>query len=134
MHDEAFYAYVDTEAFYKIISNLTDNAIKYGEKLTEIRLLNDEAKPDFFKIEVINDGSLIAPELRDKIFEPFFRATEQQIKQGTGIGLSISKSLAELHDGNLSATSNDKGQNIFVLELPIHQLIEFNLNGKWKKQ
>jgi len=134
MPDEPFYAYVDTEAFYKIISNLTDNAIKYGEKLTEIRLLNDEAKPDFFKIEVMNDGPLIAPELRDKIFEPFFRATEQQIKQGTGIGLSISKSLAELHDGNLFATANNKGQNIFVLKLPIHQLIEFNLNGKWKKQ
>lgn len=133
MPEEPFYAYVDTEAFYKIISNLTDNAIKYGEKLTEIKLLT-EAKPDFFIIEVMNDGPLIAAELRDKIFKPFFRATEQQIKQGTGIGLSISKSLAELHDGNLFATANDKAQNIFVLELPIHQLIEFNLNGKWKKQ
>ncbi|MDN3588535.1 two-component regulator propeller domain-containing protein [Pedobacter aquatilis] len=134
MPNEPFFAYVDTEAFYKIISNLTDNAIKYGEKLTEIKLLIGEGKPDFFKIEVLNDGPLIAAELRDKIFEPFFRATEQQVKQGTGIGLSISKSLAELHDGNLFATVNAKGQNLFVLELPIHQLIEFNLKGKWKKQ
>ncbi len=134
MPEDPFFAYVDTEAFYKILSNLTDNAIKYGAQLTEIKLVIDENKIDFFRIEVINDGPFIAPDLREKIFEPFFRATEQQIKQGTGIGLSISKSLAELHDGNLFATGNANLQNIFVLELPIHQQIEFNLSGKWKKQ
>ncbi|WP_231463565.1 two-component regulator propeller domain-containing protein [Pedobacter sp. Leaf132] len=134
MPEAPFFAYVDTEAFYKIISNLTDNAIKYGEKLTEIKLVIEDENADLFKIEVVNDGPTIAADLRNKIFEPFFRATEQQIKQGTGIGLSISKSLAELHDGNLFATTNNLSQNIFVLELPIHQLIEFNLKGQWKKQ
>lgn len=131
---EKISAYIDTEAFYKIMSNLIDNALKYSEKNIIVALQFPVDKPEIFRITVTNDGLLIQPELRTKIFEPFFRATENQLKQGTGIGLSIAKSLAELHGGNLFATNDETGQNIFVLELPVHQLFEFNLKGKWKKQ
>lgn len=127
-------AYIDTEAFYKILSNLIDNAIKYSESRIEIDLrisVNDDA---FFEISVTNDGVTIPEEIHQKIFEPFYRATETQVKQGSGIGLSLSKSLAELHGGHIRVVNNSKGQNLFILELPIHQLIEFNLKGKWKKR
>lgn len=127
-------AYIDTEAFYKIISNLIDNAIKYSGTLIEVRLRIAQENPDVFLVTVANDGKPIAPELHKKIFEPFFRATEAQMKQGTGIGLSLSRSLAELHGGNITVIQNDSAHNIFVLELPLHQLIEFNLKGKWKKR
>ncbi|WP_431292532.1 sensor histidine kinase [Pedobacter sp. P26] len=119
------------EAFYKIISNLVDNALKYGKASVQIHLsLQDYDK---FVVMVKNDGNRISKEIKDKIFEPFFRGKETEIKAGTGIGLSISKSLAQLHRGELYLDFNDGDFNIFVLELPIHQLIEFNLNGKWKK-
>jgi signal transduction histidine kinase/ligand-binding sensor domain-containing protein len=130
--EKAFQAYIDVEAFYKIISNLVDNAIKYGKTTAEISL-SKSAEQDKFKICVKSDGNKIPAEIKDKIFEPFFRAKETQIATGTGIGLSISKSLAQLHSGELCLDINDHHFNIFVLELPIHQLIEFNLNGKWKK-
>lgn len=126
------HAYIDVEAFYKIISNLLDNAIKYGKTMVELVLEQPQGK-DKFKVLVKNDGNTIPSELRDKIFEPFFRAKETEIKAGTGIGLSISKSLAQLHSGELYVDYNHSDFNIFVLALPIHQLIEFNLNGKWKK-
>ncbi|MGM9477239.1 ligand-binding sensor domain-containing protein [Pedobacter sp. GSP4] len=130
--EEQLHAYIDVEAFYKIISNLTDNAIKYGKTTVVLRLENVAAEGKF-KILVKNDGNRIPAELKDKIFEPFFRAKETEIQTGTGIGLSISKSLAQLHSGELYVDFNHHDFNIFVLELPVHQLIEFNLNGKWKK-
>lgn len=125
-------AYVDVEALYKIMSNLTDNALKYGERMVTISLF-PVVDQDYFQIFVESDGPLIPKELKEKIFEPFFRATETEIKHGTGIGLSISKSLAELHHGKLFVDEHNNNHNIFILELPIHQLIEFNLKGKWKK-
>jgi len=130
--EKTFLAYIDVEAFYKIISNLVDNAIKYGKTTVEI-ILGKTAENDKFRVLVKNDGNKIPFEIKEKIFEPFFRAKETEITAGTGIGLSISKSLAQLHNGELYLDFNHHDFNIFVLELPIHQLIEFNLNGKWKK-
>lgn len=130
--DHALEAYVDVEGLYKILSNLTDNALKYCEKMVSISLVTLSDR-DCFQILVENDGPLIPKDLREKIFEPFFRATETEVKRGTGIGLSISKSLAELHHGKLFVDEYSSKHNIFILELPIHQLIEFNLKGKWKK-
>ncbi|RNL56547.1 ligand-binding sensor domain-containing protein [Pedobacter jejuensis] len=132
--DKKLFAYVDTEAFYKIMSNLIDNALKYSEQLIEIKLNFEASNAEFFTVSVTNDGLPIQAELREKIFEPFFRATENQFKQGTGIGLSLSKALTELHGGNLFASLDEREQNIFILQLPIHQLFEFDLKGKWKKQ
>lgn len=129
--EKKLHAYIDVEAFYKMISNLIDNAIKYGKTTVQINLSLQEG--DQFAVMVKNDGHRIPIEIKDKIFEPFFRGKETEIKAGTGIGLSISKSLAQLHRGELYLDFNDRDFNIFVLELPIHQLIEFNLNGKWKK-
>lgn len=132
--ENILHAYVDVEALYKIITNLIDNALKYGENLAILQLDFLDSETEFFRITVESDGKLIPDEIRDKIFEPFFRATEREVNLGTGIGLSICKSLTELHKGNLYlADKRICNHNLFVLELPIHQLIEFNLNGKWKK-
>ncbi len=127
------FAYLDLEAFHKIISNLIDNAIKYGKSSIIVELLQQEPEDEQLIVKVSSDGRSIPEELHEKIFQPFYRAKEAEIKPGTGIGLSLSRSLAELHSGSLTIEKSNKGFNIFVLKLPIHQLIEFNLNSKWKK-
>jgi signal transduction histidine kinase len=66
--------------------------------------------------------------MKDKIFEPFFRMKETEKLSGSGIGLSISKSLAELHNGKLELIDAHNGMNTFVLSLPVHQQIEFDLH------
>lgn len=131
---EAFEAYIDTEAFYKIVSNLIDNAIKYGDSLIELKLWSPNVLSGKALITITSDGKPITADLHEKIFEPFFRATDSQIRQGTGIGLSLSKSLADLHGGSLAVSNDQSGRNVFSLELPVHQSIEFNLKGKWKKK
>ncbi|CAM3969827.1 Signal transduction histidine kinase [Pedobacter westerhofensis] len=126
------YAYIDMEAFHKIISNLVDNGLKYGRKMLKISLSVAEGD-EMFRIRVSSDGKHIPAELADKIFEPFYRMKETDMKPGTGIGLSISRSLAELHNGYLRLENTAAEANIFTVALPVHQLVEFNLNGKWKK-
>ncbi|SDE99521.1 Two component regulator propeller [Mucilaginibacter pineti] len=123
------YAYVDIEAFTKIISNLINNAIKYGRAIVEVELLGVETSDSTFTIDIRSDGYLIPYEMRDKIFEPFFRLKESEKQIGTGIGLSLSRSLAELHKGMLILNKSINEFNIFSLTLPIRQAEEFDLQS-----
>lgn len=120
-------AYVDPEAFKKILSNLFNNAIKYAEKSIIIRLLPFTSNDTFFTIEMRNDGFLIPFELKEKIFEPFYRINETSKQTGTGIGLPLSRSLAELHKGVLDLKQPEGNLNVFQLSLPIHQDKEIDL-------
>lgn len=117
-------AYVDEEAVKKIVSNLFNNAIKYCEEKVIVNLKTDL---DDFKIEIQNDGKVIPSSLANKIFEPFFRINENAPFSGTGIGLSLAYSLAELHNGNLLLKTDTQNWNTFVLTLPLHQEKEFQL-------
>jgi ligand-binding sensor domain-containing protein/signal transduction histidine kinase len=131
--DEPFYAYVDIEAFYKIIFSLLDNAFKYGKSVVIISLAANAENQAFFHIIIKSDGPLIPAAVAEKIFEPFYRVKESKDLPGTGIGLSISRALTELHQGSLVIEQTNSTFNIFKLRLPIHHSIEFNLHEKWKK-
>lgn len=133
LHAEPLYAYVDIEAFYKIIFSLLDNAFKYGKTIVAVTL-DDQATADHsFRIVIKSDGDIIPAAAAEKIFEPFYRVKETKSLPGTGIGLSISRALTELHQGTLVLDQHNTGYNTFILKLPIHHAIEFNLQEKWKK-
>jgi signal transduction histidine kinase len=119
-------AYVDKEALTKILGNLMSNAIKYSDKVIVISLLIPEDDANRFILRIENDGQVIPEQYKHKIFEPFYRIRNENNTKGTGIGLSLAKSLAELHLGSLYLI-NDPKLNIFELTLPIHQEIEFEL-------
>lgn len=122
-------ASVDPEAFRKILSNLFNNAIKYADSLVIVRLLPFNSDATVFQIEVRNDGYLIPMELKEKIFEPFYRLKETEKQAGTGIGLPLARSLAELHKGVLDLRAPENNMNIFQLSVPIHQENEIDLQG-----
>jgi len=121
------FAYVDVDAFNKILANLFSNAVKYAGSKVVIRLFPLEEGEPFFTIGVQNDGFLIPYEMKEKIFEPFFRLKETEKQKGTGIGLALSRSLAELHKGRLVLKQPEGGFNHFALTIPVHQENEFNL-------
>ena len=123
---EDVYAYVDSEAMKKILSNLFSNAIKYALHEIEISLVLQE---EIFILQFKNDGSLIPIHLKDKIFEPFFmiHGMDNPKKSSTGIGLSLATWLVELHKGNLKLEFSDPKMNTFILQIPIHQAQEFKL-------
>lgn len=95
-----------------------------------MELLPVSPEAEHFTVRIHNDGVLVPSEMKEKIFEPFFRGKGAGNQPGTGLGLSIARSLAQLHQGTLELQYDDH-RNVFVLTLPIHQEIEFNLS-KWK--
>lgn len=114
-------AYADNEVLTKILSNLLSNAIKYAKKEVRVSLVTD-LKTKSFLIEVDNDGFLIPDEMKQKVFEPFVRLKGTEKQQGTGIGLALARSLAELHQGTLTIQEGNTTFNRFVLYVPFWQV------------
>lgn len=107
----------DREAVTKILSNLLNNAMKYADKNISVKL---EESEDTLFIKVISDGEKISDENRERIFETFYQTDKsQEQKNGVGIGLPLSKSLAVLLEGSLYLENNYAAENTFVLSLPI---------------
>lgn len=108
--------YCDELKISQIIVNLISNAIDESSKQEnpwiKIKAFTDNSNVN---IIVIDSGHGIKKEIQDKLFNPFF--TTKDIGKGTGIGLSISKSLAEEHDGSLEYKLID-GHTAFVLKVP----------------
>jgi signal transduction histidine kinase/ligand-binding sensor domain-containing protein len=115
------WAFVDIEAFNKILTNLFSNAIKYADTMVAITLLPFRLEDSTFNIEIRNDGYLIPDDMKEKIFEPFFRLRETEKQKGTGIGLALSRSLAQLHNGTLTMREQGNLVNVFYLTIPINQ-------------
>ncbi len=105
----------DEDALQKIFSNLVSNAIKYAKSQVQIKLL-ENPEENYWQLILDNDGLLIADESRLKIFEPFYRIRETSREKGTGIGLPLSRSLAELHNGNIQYVQHNQ-LNRFILTI-----------------
>ncbi len=130
---EVLYASIDREAFQKMLSNIFSNAVKYADHRVLVNLLPFNQNDLFFTIEISNDGYLIPAEMKEKIFEPFVRLKETEKQKGTGIGLALARSLAQLHKGTLALKATENDMNVFSLALPIHQENEFNLENNDQK-
>jgi two-component system sensor histidine kinase KdpD len=116
---------VDERAVSEVIYTLVDNAAKYSPEGSNIRINARRAGEDLIQVEVEDEGSGIAPELRDRVFEKFFRATRDgdittRQPSGTGMGLAIAKGIVEAHEGKIwiEPGTGGKGTRV-VFTLPI---------------
>ncbi|MDR1122001.1 MAG: response regulator [Dysgonamonadaceae bacterium] len=115
---ENVFAALDKGAFIKILNNLFSNALRYSEQCTEVNLSREDG---FVNIQIRNDGALVPEDLREKIFDPFYQVNKyRNSASSSGIGLSLARSLSELHQGELYFEEIE-GQNGFVLKLPVRQ-------------
>lgn len=116
----AIHAVADEDALLKIFSNLFSNAVKYAEKKVAVQLHPVKKDDTLLRIEISNDGALIPAAMAERIFEPFFRLKETAKQKGTGIGLSLARSLVQLHQGSLFVKDgNGEPMNTFVVLLPL---------------
>lgn len=117
--DADFTAMVDSEAITKLISNLLTNASKYTKDKV---ILSCVVQPEqhTFVVKVTDNGIGISEEDRKKIFKPFYQAMDN--KPGTGIGLSIVKSIVESHNGCIEVESEINKGSSFIVTLPIEQV------------
>jgi len=122
-------AHADAEALIKVLSNLLSNAIKYAETFVDVSLsvCDESTNNPTFIIKFKNNGYLIPYEMKEKIFEPFFRLKETEKQKGTGIGLALSRSLVKLHNGSLDLNKPENGLNVFFLQIPLKR--EFSYSG-----
>ncbi|MDR2145959.1 MAG: response regulator [Tannerella sp.] len=123
---ENLFADIDREAFTKIISNLFTNAIKYSDSRIVLTLENTDN--DLLILKIASDGLPVPEDMKEKIFEPFFRIGDENhnnFKSGIGLGLPLARSLAELHNGKLFLDTSSDNTNIFVLQLPVTQSAAF---------
>lgn len=111
------YALVDSEGLTKIISNMLTNAIKYSKTYIRIRLCAEDSN---LLLSVCNDGHIVPTEMREEIFKPFiqYKGGILSAVSGTGIGLALARSLAELHEGTL-CMDDSLENNCFLLSLPL---------------
>jgi signal transduction histidine kinase len=108
----------DAEALNKIFSNLFSNAVKYANKDVSVEMQPLNGEDEYLTIEFKNDGFVVPDDLKEKIFEPFYRLKETVKQKGTGIGLALARSLVELHNGALYMKKAEEEMNVFILRLP----------------
>jgi len=116
---------VDERAVSEVVYTLIDNAAKYSPKGSTIRITARRAGEGQIQMAVEDEGSGIPIELRERVFDKFFRATRDgdvrsRQPTGTGMGLAIAKGIVEAHEGRIwiESGSNGKGTRV-VFTLPI---------------
>ena len=110
------YANVDVFHFENVISNLIDNAVKYGGNQIE---MNISSVLNTIEITVVDDGNGIEKNQKEKIFDKFYRVPKGNTHdvKGFGIGLYYCKKIIEKHEGFIGLTS-DKSKTIFKITIP----------------
>ena len=112
-------ANIDKEKISQVIINLISNAIRYTNLNGEI-LIKLYKKSDFIKIIVKDNGIGIPEESLDYIFERFYRVDKSRCRNtgGTGVGLTICKSIVDLHKGKIEVKSKLNEGSEFIITLP----------------
>lgn len=108
----------DAQATERILVNLVDNAIKFSPRGSEVRVhaRTHDDRREVVEVEVCDDGVGIATDARERVFEPFFRVDREV--EGAGLGLAVSKRLAEAQNGTLRCESQLGHGSRFTLALP----------------
>lgn len=104
------------ELLKQVWINLMDNSIKYSYPNGRISFLIEETD-ELLNISIANTGPVIPKEIQRRIFNKYWQEDVSHSSEGTGIGLSISKKIIELHNGEIHVSSNEK-ETKFIVSLP----------------
>ena len=99
---------------YRLVYNLVENAIKYNHSDGQVTV-NAYKNQKHIYLSVEDTGSGIPKELRERVFEPFFRVDKSRSRElgGVGLGLALVHEIVRVHDGSISIKSNPAGGTIF---------------------
>ena len=111
---------VDERAVREVVYTLIDNAAKYSPKGSTIRITARRAGEELIQMGVEDEGPGIPSDLRERVFDKFFRATRDgdvRTRQptGTGMGLAIAKGIVEAHEGRIWIESGNNGKGTRVM-------------------
>lgn len=111
---------VDVQAFEEVLSNLIENAIKYSGNKKFIKIITTIEK-GFGYCKVKDNGVGISDIEQSKIFDKFYRVEDAltQKTKGSGLGLSLAKSIMEAHEGKIEVVSAPNNGSTFILKFPL---------------
>ncbi|MFC4097367.1 hybrid sensor histidine kinase/response regulator transcription factor [Euzebyella saccharophila] len=121
--NESILGYIDTDKYDKILYNLLSNAFKFTPDFGNVDLyLRYNQETGLLTAEVSDDGIGIPVKSQEKIFHRFYQdSPNKQNNTGSGIGLSLVKSLISLHKGTITVKSAPKKGSVFTVEIPIQK-------------
>jgi signal transduction histidine kinase len=104
-------------AIRRMITNIVDNAIKYGGK-TDISLNQADQS---IELRISDRGPGIAIEEREKVFSPFYRIEKSRNREtgGTGLGLTVARTIARAHGGDIRLDQSDNEGLVVIITLPL---------------
>jgi signal transduction histidine kinase len=109
----------DAHAMKRVFANLIDNAAEAMQdslvKEIEIRSITVESDPELVEVSISDTGHGITPELKERLFLPYFSTKER----GTGLGLAIVSRIVEEHRGTIRVEENKPIGARFIVELPV---------------
>ena len=113
--DESLFAEIDKSLMNQVIYNLVDNAIKFSDEGKSVKIQLGKSNSGKVSISITNTGEYIPSELQKKIFERFYRIESSRNRKtgGAGLGLSVVKSIVEMHGGEIEIESNQEGLTTF---------------------
>jgi signal transduction histidine kinase len=108
----------DSKLLRQAFTNLINNAIKYSDYGTTV-LLELNCNRDKLVIRISDEGIGIPEKDQPKLFEPFYRAENVELRQGTGLGLAVTRRAIALHGGTITFESVENEGTTFTIEMPI---------------
>ena len=106
---------------YRVVYNLVENAIKYNHSGGQVTVTSYQKDKNVY-LSVEDTGSGIPRELKERVFEPFFRVDKSRSRElgGVGLGLALVHEIVRAHDGSITVKDNPSGGTIFEVLLPQH--------------
>ena len=103
---------------YRLVYNLVENAIKYNHSGGQVRVTADRKEKHVY-LSVEDTGTGIPEELKERVFEPFFRVDKSRSRElgGVGLGLALVREIVRVHDGSITVKANPSGGTIFEVVL-----------------
>lgn len=121
-YPEKITGYFDSDKLDKIIYNLISNAVKYTPENGNVSITVRQEAGDIAVISCANDGKLMSQKTISGLFRPFYEGEYRKFNTiGTGIGLSLVKSLVKMHHGTISVESNENIGNCFTVRIPLNK-------------
>ena len=105
---------------YRLVYNLVENAIKYNHSGGQVTVTAYRKEKHVY-LSVEDTGNGLPEELRERVFEPFFRVDKSRSRElgGVGLGLALVREIVRVHDGSITVRSNPSGGTVFDVMLPL---------------
>jgi len=130
------YVQGDDRKLRQILLNLLSNAVKYTRRGgVTLRVSYSHQNGGLLRCEVADTGIGIAADKLEAVFEPFTQlATNRQVREGTGLGLNITRQLLTLMQGRIDVESSPGSGSVFRIELPLRQVTELEVAPEKQQQ